>query len=174
MGNLHQIWQGSLGVYSFEVLSLGSVLIFAKHLQIFFPVDSFCVVFLYLLNTYMKKIQDLCSLVWCAWCWMLKQPLQNLPQPKSFSKSAEAAKPHRGLSLCFSHLSTPLTDPDIIPLCVRRLIVKTELCTLEWCLLPQGSVFVGVNFQWTIYGSLPAALKRTAGVRVYEEGLIFN
>lgn len=35
MGSLHQIWQGSLGVYFFEVLSLGSVLIFAEQLQSF-------------------------------------------------------------------------------------------------------------------------------------------
>ena len=167
MGSLRQMWLGSLGVHSFEVLSLGLVLIFAEQLHSF-PACRFLLCHIPPLFKYPKQenprfLQPDFALLMLN----VETTTAESTAAQRLLQKCRGAKPHRDLGLCLSGPSTPLADPDITPPSVSRLTVNIELCTLQWWLPPQASLLVRVNLWWTIYGSLPAALKEAAGVSLW-------
>lgn len=168
-----------LKVWESEVLSLGSVFIFAEQLLSFLSCRFF-LCYIHLTFKYSKQENPRSLQPGFA---LLILNVETTTEAINTTEGTDCTAAQRLLQKCrgsktpqalgsvFLMSQYPTT---IIPLPVSRLILNIELCMLEWCLPPQESVFVRVNHQWTTYGSLPAALKRTAGLRVCGESLIFN
>lgn len=184
MKNMPESWWATitkydLKVWESEVLSLGSVFIFAEQLLSFLSC-RFLLCYIHLTFKYSKQENPRSLQPGFA---LLILNVETTTETINTTEATDCTDAQRLLQKCrgsktpqgLRSVSLMSQYPTtIIPLPVSRWIVNTELCVLEWCFPSHESVFVRVNHWWTTYGSLPSALKRTAGVRIYEESLIFN